>query len=158
MAPYMHNTQPTTSSTTKKNTQHHDPSGRRLPAASILMVSAIFLQRAMAHDICNVAIHFLYETNSSLYYLLLFSVREIQGQSCRCKSSVLLAPDVGNGLNYPYTTQFKNDQNTNVIMSNPTTLDDMGDGFVSDWISNNDGRIRGGMRCSIMMLVEEWMG
>jgi hypothetical protein len=78
----MHNTQPTTSSTTKKKHQHHDPSGRRLPAASISMVSAIFLCLAMAHDICNVVQQsFLYEINSPLVYLLLFSLREIQGQS-----------------------------------------------------------------------------
>ena len=112
----------------------------------------------MAHDICNVAIFFLYETNSSLSHLQLFALREIQGQSRRHKSSVLLAPDVGNGLNYPYAMHFENDQNTNVITSNPTTLDDMGDGFVSDWISINDGRIRGGVRCSILTLVEEWTG
>jgi hypothetical protein len=44
---------------------------------------------------------FLYETKSSLFYLLLFSLNEIQGQLRRPKSSVLLAPDVGDdGLNY----------------------------------------------------------
>jgi hypothetical protein len=41
-----------------KKHQHHDPSGRHLPAASILMVSAIFLCCTMAHDICNMAIFF----------------------------------------------------------------------------------------------------
>jgi hypothetical protein len=57
--------------------------------------------------------------------------------------------------------QFKNDQNTNVITSNPTTLDNMEGGFVSDRISNNDGRMRGGMQCGMTIptttLVEEWM-
>ncbi len=118
--------------------------------------------RAIAHDNCNVAIHFLYETNSSLFYLLFLFPFEIQGQSRRCKSSFLLAPDVGNGLNYPNAMQFKNDQNTNVITSNPTTLDDMGGGFVSDRICNNEGRMHSGVRCSMTtpttMLVEEWMG
>ncbi len=56
--------------------------------------------------------------------------------------------------------QFKNDQNTNVIMSNPTTLNDMGGRFVSDRISNNDRRMRGGVWCGMMTptmtLVEEW--
>ncbi len=74
----------------------------------------------------------------------------------------MLAPDVGNGLNYPYVMQFENDQNTNVITSNPTTLDDMGGGFVCDRISNNDGRMCGGMRCGMTMpttmLVEKWTG
>jgi hypothetical protein len=42
-----------------KKYQRHDPSSHRLPAASILMVSVIFLLRAMAHDICNVANIFL---------------------------------------------------------------------------------------------------
>jgi hypothetical protein len=105
---------------------------------------------------------FLYETNSSLFYLLIFSLSEIKGQSRRHKSSVLLALDVGNGLNYPSITQFKNDQNTNIITSNPATLVDMGVEFVSKRISNNDGRMRGGVRCSMTMpkmaLVEEWMG
>ncbi len=58
--------------------------------------------------------------------------------------------------------QFKNDQNTNVITSNPTTLNDMGGGLVSDRISNNDGRMCRGMRCSMTTptttLVEEWTG
>jgi hypothetical protein len=58
--------------------------------------------------------------------------------------------------------QFKNDQNTNVITSNPTTLNDMGGGFVSDRISNNDGRMCGGVQCGMTMptttLVEEWTG
>ncbi len=58
--------------------------------------------------------------------------------------------------------QFKNDQNTNVITSNPTTPDDMGVGFVINRISNGDERMHGHVRCSTtmstMMLVEEWMG
>jgi hypothetical protein len=112
----------------------------------------------MSHDICNMEIFFLDETNSSLFYLLLFSLCEIQGQLRRHKSSVLLAPDAGDGLNYPYVKQFENDQNTRVITSNPTTLDDMGVGFVSDRISNNDGRMHGRVRCGMRMLVEEWTG
>jgi hypothetical protein len=58
--------------------------------------------------------------------------------------------------------QFKNDQNTNAITSNPTTPDDMGGGLVNDKISNDDGRMRGGMQCGMTTptttLVEEWMG
>jgi hypothetical protein len=34
----------------------------------------------------------------------------------------------------------------------------MGGGFVSDRISNNDGRILGSMLCGMAMLVEEWTG
>jgi hypothetical protein len=105
---------------------------------------------------------FLCETNSFQFYLILFSLHLIQGQLCRRKSSILLAPDVGNGLNYPCATQFKNDQNTNVITSNPITLDDMGDGFVSHRISNHDERMCGGVRGTMLMptttLVEEWTG
>ncbi len=63
----------------------------------------------------------------------------------------MLALDVGDGLNYPYTTQFKNDQNTNVITSNPSKLDDMKGGFVSDMIFNDDGRMRGGVWCGMTM-------
>jgi hypothetical protein len=145
-----------------KKKQHHDPSSRRLPAASILMLSAISFVLQLHMIIATRRYIFLYETKSSLFYLLSFSLCEIQGQSRRRKSSVLLALDVGNGLNYPYLMQFKNDQNTNVITSNPTTLDDMGGGFVSDRFSNNDGRMCGGVWCSMMtpprMLVEEWTG
>jgi hypothetical protein len=43
-------------------------------------------------------------------------------------------------------------------MSNSTKLDDMGGGFVSDRISNNYGRMRGGVQCGMTTLVEEWMG
>jgi hypothetical protein len=39
-------------------------------------------------------------------------------------------------------------------MSNPTTLDDMGAGFVSDRVSNNNGRICSSVRCGMTKLVE----
>jgi hypothetical protein len=58
--------------------------------------------------------------------------------------------------------QFKNYQNTYIITSNPTTLDDMGGGFVSARISNDDRRMCGSMQCGMTMptmtLAEEWTG
>jgi hypothetical protein len=81
---------------------------------------------------------------------------------CRCKSSVLLAPEVDDGLNYPYARQFENEQNTNVIICNPTSLNDTGGRFVSDRISSNERRMRGGVCRGVTtpttMLVDKWIG
>jgi hypothetical protein len=68
-----HNTQPQHTAQLPKNTDTMISPARRLPAASILQVSAIAVRRAIDLDLRNMAMQFFYvRLTVSLFYCLLF--------------------------------------------------------------------------------------
>ena len=62
----------------QKNTDTIISPAHRLPAASILQVSGIPVQPAIAHDLCNMVIQSFYvKPTNPLFYLLLFYVQRL---------------------------------------------------------------------------------